>query len=133
MPNYSGIYFVYESKYNALEKTIKPNKILYIGAAQDIREELSHTKKFDLWKSNLKAGSELCFATANVSKEIIYRVHAAYLVEHKPICNHFTEFIFEHDFTTLITLGKVGLIEPLISMSNSRTDDVYVNYSQNIG
>lgn len=107
LPAKSGIYGVYACAYNATERTVSINRLLYIGEAGDVQARVAGHEKLPAWKRQLQQGEVLCFSAALISPEADrQRAEAAMIFKHKPPCN--TEYVdnFPFDTTTVTTDGK---------------------------
>jgi len=108
IPNKSGIYCVYECKYNKEEKTVTILKLIYIGESDDVGDRIAKHEKRRDWLKHVGAGNELCYSFAGIGAASRERAEAAMIFEHKPIEN--TEYVdsFPYDTTTINLSGKTA-------------------------
>lgn len=111
-PAISGVYCVYECKYNPDSKTVSLLKLLYIGESANIHDRIVNHEKKPIWRKHVRPGNELCYAWGPVIEANRFRVEAAMINHHKPPCN--TEYLndFPFDTTTITITGQVGLLTP---------------------
>jgi len=116
---HSGIFFVYEAKYNPDDHTVDLLNLIYIGEALNIRERIRTHEKFTVWKKFIDSGNELCFATGNVEDYFRERVKIAYIFGNNPSTNngHINQFPF--DTTTLISTGKTALLKHTLTIKKN--------------
>lgn len=119
LPSHSGVYFVYRSRYNPLEKTVTLLQLLYIGECADVCGRVGAHEKEKEWKRHLAHGEELCFSTCPVSSNDRERIEAAYIFKHKPPCN--TEYTknFPFDRTTISSTGKTIFLHILFTVDRT--------------
>lgn len=110
IPVHSGIYFVYEAKYNSEEDTVTLLSLIYIGESEDVCSRISSHEKYDNWKGYVDKENELCFSTAFADSNSRERIEAAFIMEHKPPVNHEYKIFFPFDNTTVISKGKTALL-----------------------
>lgn len=117
----SGIYGVYACTYNAAEKTVSINRLLYIGEAGDVQARVAGHEGLPAWKRQLKQGEVLCVNAALISPEADrQRAEAAMIFKHKPPCNREYVDNFPFDTTTVTTGGKSKLMQ--LSFTVVRTE-----------
>jgi len=116
---HSGIFFVYESTYNPDEHTVDLLNLIYIGEALNIRDRILTHDKFNTWKSMIRSGNELCFATGNVEDYFRERVKVAYVFGNRPAANNGNISQFPFDTTTLISTGKTALLKPTLTIKKN--------------
>lgn len=106
LPTYPGVYFVYRCTYNYIQGTVTINQLLYIGKAEkSISGRIATHEKYDLWKSYLKPGEQLCFSCTQIDSTECGRVEAAYIFKHQPIVNTDCKNCFNYDTTTIVSNG----------------------------
>ena len=116
IPDKSGIYCVYECKYNAEKKSVTLINLLYIGQAENVRTRIQNHEKLNDIEMYIKKGdnsNELCFSFASVesANRDRDRVEAAMIYQHKPPFNdHYTDK-FDFDTTTIKSTGTVALLD----------------------
>ena len=110
VPAESGIYCVYECTFNAQDKTVSLNKLVYIGEAGNVRDRIANHEKYDDWKKHVRSGNELCFSFGGASSTVRERCEAAMIFKHKPPEN--TEYCdeFPFDKTTMKLSSKIALL-----------------------
>jgi excinuclease UvrABC nuclease subunit len=112
IPANSGIYGVYAATYNATEKTVALNRLLYIGEGSNVKDRVANHDRWSDWKRHLKTGEVICINYTPISPETDrHRAEAAMIFKHKPPCN--TEYTenFPFDTTTITTSGKNALMQ----------------------
>jgi excinuclease UvrABC nuclease subunit len=113
IPDKSGIYCVYECKYNPEPNTVTLIYLLYIGQAKDVKTRiLSHEKleEFEKYARKGTDNNEICFTFASVEPNNLDRVEAALIFKHKPPFNDYCAEIFESDKTTIKSTGAVAFL-----------------------
>jgi hypothetical protein len=110
LPSVSGVYFVYEGKYNEQEKSCSLYKLIYIGESDNINQRINNHEKYPEWKKHVRAGNTLYFSAGPVNSNDRFRVEAAYIFKHKPPVN--TEYVnnFPFDQTRIISTGETKLL-----------------------
>jgi len=110
IPNTSGIYCVYECKYDSINNSVIIQKLIYIGEANKVRERIeTHDKWFD-WSLYVKPGNQLCFSYADVTHSNRNRIEAALIYKHKPIENADFKYSFPFERTNIILTGQTALL-----------------------
>ncbi|MGX2031600.1 GIY-YIG nuclease family protein [Methylocaldum gracile] len=110
MPAKSGVYCVYTCIYSGKKQTCSPQKLIYIGSSENVRDCLEdHVKQAD-WESHIDTGEELCFNFAPMDAETLERCAAALIFKHKPPEN--SEYVrdFPFDTTSLTLSGTAGFL-----------------------
>lgn len=107
---HSGIYFVYEAKYNKEEDTVSLLSIIYIGESENVCSSIDTHEKYEIWKRHVNSGNELCFSTGYADANNRERLEAAYIMEHKPPVNTEYKISFPFDTTTVLSKGKTALL-----------------------
>lgn len=115
----SGVYFVYEAKYNDADQTVDLLRIIYIGHDANIGQLLFSDELRSEWLQTVEPGNELCYATAAVDSYYRARVAAAYIFAHLPPANKEFTTAFPFDRTTIISTGKTALLYPVITATRS--------------
>ena len=108
LPAVSGVYFVYTCSYDANDKTVALNKLIYIGKAEDINARIGGHEKYDEWRGYLKSGETLCYAYTDVCDANCERVEAAYIYRHCPPVNSSCTKSFNYYPTRVISTGRIG-------------------------
>lgn len=86
LPTYSGIYMVYRCQYNEQKDSVSLIEIIYIGQADNICDRHKNHEKYDLFKSQLLVGEELCFSCVEV-KNNLDLIENALIFAQQPILN----------------------------------------------
>lgn len=84
VPAESGIYCVYTCIYSGKKQTCSPQKLLYIGAAENVRASLEDPPGLEDWESHIDTGEEFCYSFAPVGAEFRDSYAAALIHKHKP-------------------------------------------------
>lgn len=117
IPSESGIYCVYECTINKENKLKEINRLIYIGQAGDVNERLKNHEKRDEWKKEISKDKVIYFSYAKVKKDILDRVEAALIFEHKPPVNTDCINEFNYDKTTINTKGKNSMLHENFTVS----------------
>lgn len=119
IPEHSGIYFVYEAKYNADTDKIILLQLIYIGESKNVRNRILNHEKNSEWLQYVHQSNELSFSTGYVQSINRERVEAAYIFNHKPPVN--TEYVdlFQFDKTTVISTGKTALLNTKFTVDST--------------
>jgi len=110
IPSKSGVYCVYECTHNDDRKTVSIHKLIYIGEAGNVNEEIKNRKKWEDWKKHVRPANMLCFNFAYVESIHRDRVEAALIYKHKPIENDKYKYNFPFDDTKLEITGQTALL-----------------------
>jgi hypothetical protein len=114
IPDESGIYCVYECKYNPVKKTVTLINLLYIEQSENVKTRIQNHEKLNDIEMYIKKGdsnNELCFSFASVETANRDRVEAAMIYKHKPPFNDYYTDKFDFDKTTIISTGTVALLD----------------------
>lgn len=133
IPEGPGIYFVYESRYDEASETICCYRLVFIGEAEDLRQEVNNHPELAFWKNNLRAKNELSFSVAQYGGTERQRIRSAYVCEHKPVFNHVSEFRFSYLHTIIISWGNLGLLEPVIDLCRQKNMENNPGFYENTG
>lgn len=119
LPEKSGVYCVYDCKYNILTKKVTLNKLIYIGESENVNQRIANHEKLKDWEKKLSENSELCYSFSPVDLDSITRVEAALINFHKPICN--TQYLenFPFDKTTVKTSEKNKFLSGIFTIERS--------------
>lgn len=122
IPERSGLIFVYESKFNEVEKTADLLNLVYIGASENIRSIIEDQATQKNWEPFNAPGNTLCFAFAEVAQQYRIRVHTAYIHCLRTPGNY-NQFYEHYPFENLILVstGKTAFIEPVLLARKNRT------------
>lgn len=116
IPSSSGVYAVYVCRYNPPpENYVTLDKLIYIGEAEDVNDRISNHEKWEEWREEVPAGSEISFSFAGVTSPDRERAECALIYHHKPTCNDECKDSFPYEDTTVVSTGRCALIEsPII-------------------
>ena len=116
VPNYGGIFFVYETKYNADVDTVTLLRILYVGEAENCRERIATHKLKDEWVTSIREGNELSYSAGYMEAANRTRLKAAFIYKCQPIVNTDFKKDFQFEQTTVICSGKTRLMEAIFTV-----------------
>lgn len=108
IPAKSGVYCVYECKYDSKDETVAILKLIYIGEGRDVKDRIKNHEKKPKWKNHVRSGNELCYNFGYVESTYRDRVEAAFIFKHNPPEN--TEYVdkFPFDETTIKASGETA-------------------------
>ena len=86
IPDASGVYCVYECRSSGGENP-EMQRLLYIGEAENAREDVVRQDDLDLWRQSIADENQLCFTFAPVASDVRKRAYAALLFEFSPPLN----------------------------------------------
>jgi len=121
IPAEPGVYCVYTCIYSGKKQTYSPpggcrtgmvrhEKLVYIGASENVRECIAdHVKQAD-WESHIDTREELCFSFGAMDAETLERCAAALIFKHKPPENSEYARDFPFDTTSLTLSGTGGFL-----------------------
>lgn len=84
VPAAPGIYCVYTCIYSGKKQACSPQKLVYIGAAEDVRASLKNPEGLEGWESHIDTGEELCYSYAEAAPEQCRAYAAALVRRNKP-------------------------------------------------
>ena len=100
LPKEPGIYVVY------IYRFLIPDKIIYIGKADDLYGRLTNRDEWDEWREKLTNGEELGFHIALTPPTVdLERAEAAMIKKHDPVYNEQSTKGFNHPTTRIVTSG----------------------------
>lgn len=111
VPAQSGVYCVYECKYNKNNDSVSLLKLIYIGEADNVRERIANHEKYQDWLKHVRFGNELCFSFGPVLSTDRERAEAAMIFKHKPPENEEYKYSFPFDQTTISLSGEIDLLK----------------------
>ncbi len=112
VPAQSGVYCVYECKYNeANDRVSFLITLIYIGEADNVRERIANHEKYQDWLKHVRSGNELCFSFGSVLSADRERAEAAMIFKHKPPENEEYMYSFPFDRTTMFLSGKIKFLK----------------------
>ena len=107
LPATSGIYCVYACTHHPQRNTVSIGRLLYIGEAGNVQEQVPNHERWQDWDRELNVGETLCFSVAPVTFWFDRkRAEAAMIYWHKPPCNVDSVDSFPYDLTTISTVGQ---------------------------
>jgi len=110
VPDQSGVYCVYECKYNKAKNTVSLLTLIYIGEAENVRNRIADHEKRQDWLKHVGPGNELCFSFGAIGSADRERAEAAMIFEHKPPENEEYKHSFPFDRTTMSLSGRTALL-----------------------
>jgi hypothetical protein len=110
IPAGPGLYCVYTCLYSGRKQTCSPQKLVYIGASENVRACLADHGKQKAWESHIDTGEELCFSYAPLAAEDLEHCAAALIFKHKPPENTVYVQSFPFDRTSLALSGQAGFL-----------------------
>ena len=120
MPPAGGIYCVYEARMKLATGEIRPERLLYVGSANNVRQQISGHQKQDEWRKHLKPGNHLAFSYATVPPDKRKYAEAALVHEFKPVVNTVFKDNYPFDRTILIISGKTDLMKGVVTVKTSK-------------
>lgn len=124
IPNKSGIYAVYVCEYNKPQKegekgTVALTKLIYIGEAEKVNERIANHDKWEEWRKQTPAGSQICFSFAEIISPDRERAECALIFYHRPKCNDECKDSFPYEETTVTSKGQTVLIRSPITVKKT--------------
>ena len=110
LPAYPGIYMVYRCQYDEQNNTVNLIDIIYIGQAENIHERIGTHKKYDLFKSKLLVGEELCYSCAKVVNDVDI-VENALIFAQKPVLNDQGKNNYNYERANVRALGACACLK----------------------
>jgi len=110
VPAKSGIYCVYEGKYDKSANTVSLLTLIYIGEADDVASRIAGHEKRKDWLKRVRSGNELCYSFGAIPATNRVRSEAAMIFKHKPPENTEYKHTFPFDRTTMTLSGKTALL-----------------------
>lgn len=110
LPDYAGIYMVYRCQYDKQSNTVFLNDIIYIGQSEDIHERHLNHEKYEMFKSELLVGEELCYSCAKVDNDIDL-VESALIFAQKPLLNDQNTFVYNYERSHIIVDGACACLK----------------------
>jgi hypothetical protein len=92
------------------KQSCSPQKLVYIGASENVRACVADHERQEAWESHIDTGEELCFSFAKVAAETLEHVAAALIFRHKPPENGTYRKSFPFDPTTLALSDQAGFL-----------------------
>lgn len=117
LPKKSGVYCVYECIHNVKEKTVKIEKLIYIGESENVDKRISNHEKKEDWKKQLKNDRIICYSFTQVENDHRTRVEASLIFQHKPILNEEYMVNFPFDKTTIISEGANAMLDAFFTVN----------------
>jgi hypothetical protein len=122
LPTHSGIFFVYENKYNEGLGTVTLVRILYVGEADNVRTRITGHELQDKWKECINSGNEICYSTGSVPPGVRTRIKAAFIFKLQPELNSNFKDEFPYPQTTIIAAGKTNLLETTFTVEGTENN-----------
>lgn len=110
LPAESGIYCVYNCKYNAVTDKVSLNNIIYIGESDDIKSRVANHDKYSAWQRHIKSGEVICYSYGLIGADNRVRCEAAMIFRHNPPENTEYTKAFPFDETSISLSGKTDLL-----------------------
>jgi hypothetical protein len=111
IPTQRGIFCVYSCTFDPEQKTVTIHRLLYVGAAENARDEIAQHPKWQEWKSFLQSSSELlCFTFAQVVQGDLESISDALISQSKPASIHLIPAWREQP--TISVSGAAALLTP---------------------
>ena len=110
LPVTPGVYFVYEAAYNQKFDSMILRRLIYIGEADNIKESIINTTKYNSWLNHVRYGNELCYAVAYINATDRSRVKAAFVNKHNPIVQDEKSQVINYEETIIKTNGEEALL-----------------------
>jgi excinuclease UvrABC nuclease subunit len=123
IPNKSGIYCVYECKYNSDKRMISILKLLYIGESNNVNERISNHEKQKEWEECVHAGNQLCYCFSSTSPDDRERVEAAFIYRHQPPVNNSCKDCFPFDKTRVRLAGIFSHLDSFFVVSTPKEEE----------
>ena len=111
LPTKSGVYSVYECRYNPEKKTVTIHKLIYIGESENVKKRVATHEKYKDWLKHVRQGNVLCFSFGGVASTDRDRSEAALIFRHKPPVNDEYVNSFPFDKTTISLSGETALLD----------------------
>jgi len=111
VPAQSGVYCVYECKYNKNNDSVSLLKLIYIGEADNVQERIANHEKYQDWLKHVRFGNELCFSFGPILSTDRERAEAAMIFKHKPPENEEYKYSFPFEQTTISLSGEIALLK----------------------
>lgn len=109
IPEYSGIYFLFEARPEA-DKAV-PIRLLYVGTAENVREGILAFNHIFQPAKYVRYNNVLCYYTAAVEPVLRERVMAAFIYSHKPLANDRYKYKFPFAPTQVVSKGKTVFLK----------------------
>ena len=106
----SGVYVVYQGKYNQQKKLGTLERILYIGESANVNDRIKNHEKWPKWRKECANGKGIWFSFTPVANPDRERGEAALIFKHKPPVN--TEYVdaFPFEDTRVISSGECAIL-----------------------
>jgi hypothetical protein len=110
IPDFSGVFFVYESQYDADRDTVSLKRLLYVGEGENIKVKIATHPNYNRWKSLLNINNEMCFSVCYVEDTNRIQVMTAFIYKFRPIGNNGYINNFPFDETNILIEGKTNML-----------------------
>ncbi len=111
LPTFSGIYLVYCYSEHGAGKEATLNRIIYVGKAFNIRDEICDEKLHKKFERELQDGEELCYSYSSVSPFEKDAVENALAYMQKPVLNGKLKESYNFDNSEFHLEGACGLLK----------------------
>jgi len=111
VPALSGVYCVYECKYNKIKNTVSLLTLIYIGESDNVQERIANHKKYQDWLKHVRYDNELCFSFGPIASADRERAESAMVFKHKPPENDEYVDSFPFNRTTMFLSGKIEFLK----------------------
>ncbi|MDR3576927.1 MAG: hypothetical protein P4L50_23925 [Anaerolineaceae bacterium] len=104
IPSQPGIFCVYACISDPELQEVSTSKLIYVGAAENVKEIIASDESLRHWQSYLSAGEQLCFTFGPLESAFLERCAAAIVFVHKPPANSgasIEKFQYERTIITL--------------------------------
>lgn len=110
LPNNSGIYMIYRCQYDMQNNTVSLIDIIYIGQSENIHDRLLDHEKYELFKSKLLIGEDLCYSYAKVDKDIDLVENALIFVQ-RPVLNDQNKYVYNYERAHILVEGACACLK----------------------
>lgn len=115
LPKYNGIYIANAIVFDEFKSRIISIRVIYIGASENIKNELSNSLYINRWKKVLTPNEELFFSAAPISnRELTLRLLFALISSNKPVLNIPLDHPNDHSKLLIVCKGVTHTLKELI-------------------
>jgi hypothetical protein len=119
LPSVSGIYCVYLYMTDAAEKSIIPHKLLYIGYALNVKQQIELHEINNYWEKYLHPGIGICYSYAPVDEKWLQTACDAMIFRHKPPANNNPTECCVNQRTIVFCNGKTPFLYSLFEVGKT--------------
>ena len=116
LPPESAVYCVYTCHQNDGPRKISVLSLLYIGEADDLRDQIASHEKRAEWQARLEPGQQLCYSFAPVKAADRSQCLAAMVAAHAPPGNDPNTDSFPFETTNVSLEGRIRLLNPAFTV-----------------